>query len=64
MDTEQIFDNVNRTVMFNMMTRIGIKYAHRRHLYNLYQDELPVIKIKDNLNEGNILISLCVHLTP
>lgn len=28
-DIEKAFDNVNWTVMFNMMTRMGIKHADR-----------------------------------
>jgi len=46
-DIEKAFDNVNWTLMFNMMTRVGIKHADRKLLYKLYKNELAVVKIQD-----------------
>lgn len=54
MDIEKAFDNVNWKLMFNMMTRVGIKHADMKLLYKLYKDELAVIKIQDNVEEAKI----------
>jgi len=53
-DIEKAFDNVNWKVMFNMMKRLGIKYTDRKLLYNLYKDELAVIRIQDEVEEAKI----------
>jgi hypothetical protein len=53
-DIEKAFDNVNWKLMFNIMTRVGIKHADRKLLYKLYKDELAVIKIQNNVEEAKI----------
>lgn len=42
-DIEKTFDNVNWMIIFNTMTRMGIKHADNILLYNLYKHELAVI---------------------
>jgi len=37
-----------------MMNRLGIKHTDRRLLYNLYQVELAIIKIQNNIKEAKI----------
>lgn len=54
LEIKKAFDNVNWKLMFNMMTRVGIKHAARKLLYKLYKDELKVIKIQDNVEEAKI----------
>jgi len=41
-------------VMFNMMSSLGITLAVRKLLYNLYKDELAVIRIQNNTEEAKI----------
>jgi len=53
-DIEKAFDNVKWKLMFDMMTRVGIKHADRKLLYKLYKDELAVIEIQDNVEEAKI----------
>jgi len=40
--------------MFKMMKRLGIKYADRKLLYNLYKDEFAVTRIQDEEEEVKI----------
>jgi len=54
MDNEKVFDNMNWTIMFNMLRRLRIKNSERRLLYNLYKDELAVIRIQDNVEEPKL----------
>jgi len=53
-DIEKAFDNVNWKFMFKIMKRLGIKYTDRKLLYNLYKDELAVIRIQDEEEEVKI----------
>lgn len=42
--------------MFNMMRNmyVGIKHADKRFLNNVYEEELAVIKIQNNVKEAKI----------
>lgn len=54
MDIKVAFDNVNQTLMLNIMTRMGIEHADWKLLYTLYKDELDVVKIQDNVEEAKL----------
>lgn len=69
MDIENALDNVNWTVMFNMMKKVGIKYTDRRLLNNLYKDELGVMRIQNYVKEAKNkyrsstrLYAICNHI--
>jgi len=53
-DIEKAFDNVNWKVKFNMMKKLGIKYTDRKLLYNIYNDELAVKRIQDEVEKAKI----------
>jgi len=53
-DIKKAFDNVNWKIIFNMMKRLGIKYTDGKILYNLYKDELAVIKIQYEVEKAKI----------
>lgn len=47
-DIEKVFnDNVNWKIMFKMMKRSGITITERKLLYQLYKNEIKIIKMGD-----------------
>jgi hypothetical protein len=53
-DLEKAFDNVEWNKMFSILKRAGIKHKDRRVIYNLYEDQIAVIRIDDQEEESKI----------
>lgn len=53
-DIEKAFDNVNWEIMFKIMKRAGIATKERKLLYQLYKNEIAIIKIGDIQKESKI----------
>jgi len=53
-DIEKGFDNVNWEIMFKMMKKAGIATKERTLLYQLYKNEIAIIKTGDTQKESKI----------
>lgn len=56
-DLEKAFDYVNWTRLFMIMENIGIDYIDRKIIYNLYINEITVIKAENGNNQGEAKIA-------
>ena len=53
-DIEKAFDNVNWEIMFKMLRRAGVAITERKLLYQLYKNEIAIIKMENIQKESRI----------
>ena len=53
-DLEKSFDNVNWNKMFEILRTIGLRFRDRGIIYNLYKDQVAIIRVEDQERQASI----------